>query len=243
VERSRARRWSARRPLRRPDLGRDEVQLVARPLHAEAREGARRQARDTYFEPPPTNYKVTWMARNEDFFALRWGVPDFIREHIALNGGVVRRRLLRRLRDLHPGARLLHRDRRSRSTGRWAFERQWLFYKLWGRLLYDPDTPDAVFQAEFNRRYGPQAAPLLAGLRPRLRHAAAARVALRLALGLHALQRGVPRAAGRPHEDVHLGRPIDQPADDGSRLRLRADYVAAGGAGASFGPAGSPRRC
>ena len=36
----------------------------------------------------------------------------------------------------------------------WAFERQWLFYKLWGRLLYNPDTPDAVFQSEFNRRYG-----------------------------------------------------------------------------------------
>ncbi|MFL6617292.1 MAG: glycoside hydrolase family 20 zincin-like fold domain-containing protein, partial [Povalibacter sp.] len=41
---------------------------------------------DTYFVPRPSNYKITWMARNEDFFALRWGVPDFIREHIALNG-------------------------------------------------------------------------------------------------------------------------------------------------------------
>ena len=40
---------------------------------------------DTYFDPPPANYKVTWMARNEDFFALRWGVPDFIREHVARN--------------------------------------------------------------------------------------------------------------------------------------------------------------
>src|SRR5262245_42689683 len=29
---------------------------------------------DTYFAPKPTNYKVAWMARNEDFFALRWGV-------------------------------------------------------------------------------------------------------------------------------------------------------------------------
>ena len=37
---------------------------------------------------------------------------------------------------------------------KWAFERQWLFYKLWGRLLYDPATPDAVFEAEFTRRYG-----------------------------------------------------------------------------------------
>ena len=32
----------------------------------------------------------------------------------------------------------------------WAFQRQWLFYKLWGRLLYDPETPDSVFQAVFD---------------------------------------------------------------------------------------------
>jgi hypothetical protein len=44
---------------------------------------------------------------------------------------------------------------------KWAFERQWLFYKLWGRLLYDPATPDAVFEAEFVRRYGPKAGELL----------------------------------------------------------------------------------
>jgi len=37
---------------------------------------------------------------------------------------------------------------------RYAFERQWLFYKLWGRLTYDPSTPDAVFVEEFRRRYG-----------------------------------------------------------------------------------------
>ena len=41
---------------------------------------------DTYFKPTPSNYKIVWQVRNEDFFALRWGVPDFIRQHIALNG-------------------------------------------------------------------------------------------------------------------------------------------------------------
>jgi hypothetical protein len=30
-----------------------------------------------------------------------------------------------------------------------------------GRLLYDPKTPDSVFQADFTRRYGPRAANLL----------------------------------------------------------------------------------
>jgi len=36
-----------------------------------------------------------------------------------------------------------------------------LFYKLWGRLLYDPQTPDTVFQAEFDRRYGAKGRNLL----------------------------------------------------------------------------------
>ena len=40
---------------------------------------------DTYFKPLPTKYKITWTARNEDFFCLRWGVPQFVREHIMVN--------------------------------------------------------------------------------------------------------------------------------------------------------------
>ncbi|MBN2862607.1 MAG: hypothetical protein JXN62_05560, partial [Bacteroidales bacterium] len=40
---------------------------------------------DTFYNPEPDGYKITYTARNEDFFALRWGVPDFIRAHIAEN--------------------------------------------------------------------------------------------------------------------------------------------------------------
>jgi hypothetical protein len=116
---------------------------------------------DTYFKPPPSNYKVVWQIRNEDFFALRWGVPQFIRQHIAMNGGA----------DYVGGyfvgseTYIPALDYFTASPGpvhwKYAFERQWLFYKLWGRLLYDPTTPDTVFQAEFTRRYGPKAKNLL----------------------------------------------------------------------------------
>ena len=116
---------------------------------------------DTYFVPRPKNYKITWQARNEDFFALRWGVPSFIREHIALNGQAD-----------YVGGYFIGSETyipaldyftavKDPVSWRWAFERQWLFYKLWGRLLYSPNTPDAVFQQEFIRRYGPGAANLL----------------------------------------------------------------------------------
>jgi hypothetical protein len=116
---------------------------------------------DTYFVPKPKNYKITWQARNEDFFALRWGVPDFIRKHIALNGA-----------HDYVGGYFVGSETyvpaldyftavKDPVDWKWAFERQWLFYKLWGRLLYDPKTPDTVFQAEFTRRYGDKAVNFL----------------------------------------------------------------------------------
>ncbi|MGM9507778.1 hypothetical protein ACS5NO_08630 [Larkinella sp. GY13] len=115
---------------------------------------------DTYFVPDPKAYKITWTARNEDFFCLRWGVPDFVRAHLAAN------------RQLYVGGYFLGsetyipaKDYFTKPGGpvdwKYAFERQWLFYKLWGRLLYNPATPDAVFKAEFTRRYGPSASGLL----------------------------------------------------------------------------------
>ena len=116
---------------------------------------------DTYFQPTPKNYKITWQMRNEDFFALRWGVPSFIRQHIALNGEAdfvggyfVGSETYIPAKDYFTA---------SAETRNWtyAFERQWLFYKLWGRLLYNPKTPDQVFQAEFNRRYGTEGNHLL----------------------------------------------------------------------------------
>jgi hypothetical protein len=115
---------------------------------------------DTYFNPTPTAYKITWTARNEDFFCLRWGVPDFVRAHIAANnqpyvgGYFLGSETYIPAKDYFttPGAPV---------NWKYAFERQWLFYKLWGRLLYNPVTGDEVFRNEFVRKYGPTAAPLL----------------------------------------------------------------------------------
>lgn len=116
---------------------------------------------DTYFKPEPQNYKVTWQARNEDFFALRWGVPDFIREHIARNGSPSYVGGYFTGSECYIPALDYFTAGDAEVDWRWAFERQWLFYQLWGRLLYDPSTPDTVFQAGYTRRYGPAAAPLL----------------------------------------------------------------------------------
>jgi hypothetical protein len=115
---------------------------------------------DTFYNPEPEGYKVTYTARNEDFFALRWGVPDFIREHISLNsqsyvGGYFIGS------ETYIPAKDYFTAIDAPVDWNYAFERQWLFYKLWGRLLYNPETPDDMFQAEFNKRYGSKGNNLL----------------------------------------------------------------------------------
>ncbi|MEJ2053450.1 MAG: hypothetical protein P8X42_05975 [Calditrichaceae bacterium] len=113
----------------------------------------------TYWNPKPEGYKIVWTARNEDFFCLRWGVADFIREHIRTNahdyvgGYFVGSETYIPAKDYFtkPGIDV---------NWKYAFQRQWLFYKLWGRLLYNSDTPDEVFINEFINRYGEKAAVL-----------------------------------------------------------------------------------
>ena len=189
---------------------------------------------DTYFKPEPSNYKIVWQMRNEDFFALRWGVPDFIRQHIALNG-----------KQEYVGGYFVGSETyipaldyftaaRDPVAWTWAFQRQWLFYKLWGRLLYDPATPDSTFQDEFNRRYGAKARDLLQA------YALSSSTQLRLASlfdsrwdftlygeGMLALQ-------GEHTNYIGIDALIKQPTMDPDYVSV-GDYVKALGDGTSFG--------
>lgn len=106
---------------------------------------------DAYWNPIPEKYYLAWMMRNEDFFMLRWGQPDFIRKHIAenvhpyVNGYYVGSECYIPAKDYItslPG-----------TSYRYAFERQWMFYKVCGMLLYNPDTPDEYFEDAFEQRF------------------------------------------------------------------------------------------
>jgi hypothetical protein len=99
----------------------------------------------------PDNYKLAWMMRNEDFFVLRWGQPEFIRKHIAenaqpyVNGYYVGSECYIPAKDYIttlPG-----------TTWKYAFERQWMFYKTWGRIMYNPQISDAIFEQAFENRF------------------------------------------------------------------------------------------
>jgi hypothetical protein len=187
---------------------------------------------DTYFNPLPKNYKIAWMARNEDFFCLRWGSPGFIREHIATNtpayvGGYFVGS------ECYIPARDYFTKTEAPVDWQYAFQRQWLFYKLWGRLLYNPATPDEVFRQAFRQRYGKKAAPLLDA------YAHASTTPLRLASsfdftwdftlyseGFMALNQG-------RMDYISVDRQINQPPADPAYVSVQ-DYVQTLAAGGSF---------
>lgn len=180
---------------------------------------------DTYFKPTPTAYKIIWTARNEDFFCLRWGVPQFIRDHINQNSAAYVGGYLVGSETYIPAKDYFTKNTKAVNWS-YAFERQWLFYKSWGRLLYNTKTPDAVFQAEATNRYGKKAARFLEA------SSLAGRVPLRFASsidftwdfslyseGMMALDNEKKRV-----EYVSINRLMQQPPIDPDYVSV-ADYV------------------
>jgi hypothetical protein len=96
---------------------------------------------------------MAWMIRNEDFFRLRWGEPDFIRDHIRINGQDHVGGYFIGSECYIPAQDIFHIPDHTHVSWKWAFERQWLYYMQWGRLLYNPDVSDSVFAHAFNTRY------------------------------------------------------------------------------------------
>jgi hypothetical protein len=109
-----------------------------------------------YWDPRPEKHKITWMVRNEDFFTLRWAQPEFIREHIAMNGQEYVGGYYIGSECFIPGKDYSHAKGCPHMTWTYAFEKHWLYYMLWGRLLYDPATSDDVFTSALAGRYGKQ---------------------------------------------------------------------------------------
>ncbi|MCH6233155.1 hypothetical protein [Cognataquiflexum rubidum] len=108
---------------------------------------------ERFWNPLPKNYKIQWMVRNEDFFILRWGQPDFIRAHIKENSKEFVNGYFIGSEGYIPAMDYSHKPS-SIKTWQYAFEKQWMFYKTWGRLLFQPDTPDSYFINQFELRYG-----------------------------------------------------------------------------------------
>jgi hypothetical protein len=108
---------------------------------------------DALWNPVPETYRLTWMVRNEDFFCLRWCAPSFVRAHIQLNDAPWTGGYFVGSECYIPAANYIDRPGRD-GAARWAFERQRLFYLVWGRLLYDPALDDAGLARAVDAQYG-----------------------------------------------------------------------------------------
>ena len=86
---------------------------------------------------PQQNIKLTWTARNEDFFCLRWGVPSFVTGTYFKQASDMRVAILSAQKLIYLLKIILQKTALI-LPWKYAFERQWLFYKIWGRLLYNP---------------------------------------------------------------------------------------------------------
>ena len=105
-----------------------------------------------FWDPDPTNYFIAWMIRNEDFFVLRWGNPEFIRNHIKRNNYKYVDGYFIGSEGYIPALDYSSNDIANKSWT-YAFEKQWLFYSLWGRLLYNPDQSDESLSRLLKIRY------------------------------------------------------------------------------------------
>lgn len=106
---------------------------------------------DTYWKPKPTKYKGVWTMRNEDFFALRWAQPDFIRSFINYNSQDYIGGCIIGSETYIPAKDYITKE--EFKTWDYAFQRQWLFYKVWGNLLYNKDTQDSYFAEAISDKF------------------------------------------------------------------------------------------
>jgi hypothetical protein len=99
---------------------------------------------------------------------LLWGNPGYVRRAVSgfgLGGAVgfeIDPPLAQKGYGNRPGKwGIFTASQQQRVFWQWEFERYWLFYLLWGRLSYDPQTPANVWQEELQKRFGGAAGEVL----------------------------------------------------------------------------------
>ncbi len=114
-----------------------------------------------FADPAFRKWDVIWHLRNDDLFTLRWGDPQFVRATVksCAKDGIG---FLTGSEIWIDGADYIHTDAaKSHVTWKWDFDRLWLRYELWGRLGYDPEAPDSVFEDLVAAHFGRAAAPVV----------------------------------------------------------------------------------
>ena len=116
----------------------------------------------------PQRYQMHWRLWNGGTTrVLLWGDPEYARRfadstHLYNGDGfdvneMLATKMEAQPHDLKPFELLGSQYRYYR----WEFERYWHFYQVFGRVGYNPAASPELWQAEFRRRFGPEAAPYI----------------------------------------------------------------------------------
>jgi hypothetical protein len=119
----------------------------------------------------PQRYRIHWQLWNGGTSrVLLWGDPDYVRRFastVRLYDGnsfevneMLATKMLGEPQDETP-LEILNPKYRYYD---YEFERYWHFYRVWGRLTYNPSAEPEVWSREFARRFGPASAPLMDAL-------------------------------------------------------------------------------
>lgn len=100
---------------------------------------------------------------------LLWGSPQYVRRAVSAfglggaEGFEIDPPLAQKGFGNAPGAwGVFTKAQQQRVFWEWEFERYWLFYRLWGRLSYNPNTADRAWMNDMTARFGSAAKDVMA---------------------------------------------------------------------------------
>jgi hypothetical protein len=100
---------------------------------------------------------------------LLWGSPGYVRRAVSTfglggaQGFEIDPPLAQKGFGNAPGTwGVFKKAEQQRVFWKWEFERYWLFYRLWGRLSYDPNTADTAWMNDMSARFGAAARDMMA---------------------------------------------------------------------------------
>ncbi len=112
----------------------------------------------------PRNFDLLWQVRAGGTHSIfQWGDPEFARRvartcRLGDGAGFS----IEPLTAYCPiGEYYLNPKAFPHPFFRWEFQRDWLWYEVWGRAGYDPTVSDATFEHLFRERYGDRSGPVL----------------------------------------------------------------------------------
>jgi hypothetical protein len=92
---------------------------------------------------------------------LLWGSPSYVRRAVSTfglggaEGFEIDPPLAQKGFGNAPGKwGIFAAGQQRRVFWKWEFERYWLFYRLWGRLSYNPETSDSAWMVDMTARFG-----------------------------------------------------------------------------------------